>query len=121
MLTPRQGVGLVLIVVSLPMLLTGGVLTIFIGLEYSMTALAIGLALVIIGVVVMAIPGKPRPPSSPAIAAELRLLSGVTMPAAAGVAPPPRKVECPSCGASPSQVPPSGVVTCEYCEQTYVV
>ncbi len=122
-MTPRWGAGLVFAIMSFPMFLTGGMLTIFLGFEYATTAFIIGSVFVIIGVIVMAVPQKHRDAPAPA------LFAGVPVPPelaerldlAAGLARTPRRVECPSCGASPSQVPPSGVVTCEYCEQTYVV
>ncbi len=121
---PRRALGLVLAIMCFPMFLTGVMLTIFIGFEYSMTPFIIGLFFVVLGAILMAIPEKARPtppvplfaglPASPAAVARLNLAVGLPPP-------PPRRVECPSCGASPSQVPPNGVVTCEYCEQTYVV
>ena len=120
-MAPRRAAGLVFAIMGLPMFFTGAMLGLLLGFEYSMTSFAIGAVFLVIGIIVMALPAPPRPaPSVPTFAfgsvpVVPRLAATPTIP------PEPRKNACPSCGASPSRVGPSGLTTCEYSGATYLI
>lgn len=115
-----RAAGLILAFMAFPMFLTGGLLTMLLGVDFAFTPLILGLVFVVLGVVLMAIPVRPRPfPPTPVLATFPAPPPAIAAPRA--FAPEPTKIVCPSCGASPSHVTGSGLVTCEYCGASYVI
>ncbi len=116
----RGVAGLVFLLMGFMMFMSGGMLTLFLGLEYAMTTILIGFAFMIAGGVAMAAPSR-KPQARITFAAAGPPTPRIEVVERPTVGPAtPVKLTCPDCGATPSHVGP-GVNTCEYCGASFVI
>ena|SRR2546422_2834648 len=116
----RGVAGLVFLLMGFMMFMSGGMLTLFLGLEYAMTTILIGFVFMIAGGVAMAAPAR-TPPARVSLAAAMPPIARLEALERPTVGPTtPVKLTCPDCGATPSHVGP-GVITCEYCGASFVI
>jgi len=119
----RAALGIIIAVMALPMFMTGGMLALFLGMEYATTSFFIGIVFLILGIVAFAVARRaPLPP--PRVSVEFSQAVAVSLPRSSPNAAIPEatvKVECPSCGASPSSLGIGQLTHCEYCGAAYLV
>lgn len=112
-----RAAGLVLLLMAVPMVMTGSVLAMFLGMDYAYTSLTVGAVFLILGVITLALPRR----GPPVRAVSLGFAAIPTGPAGIAIPETTVKVECPSCGASPSHVGPNRLTHCEYCGASFLL